>query len=601
VADKKIKDQKLQGVPSLQKSEAVFKSQLEVDAFMKKDLHKCSKKDISDLFRISAKASKKNTKISPLKNHLPAIAFRIKELTPLDWTLREISGLVYGLRYKTGDNKSVLDILSAMTHVTTKCTQNIEIMQSMQVQHISMLLYGLQNMHSSEKVIRNLLSVVAIMISKCSINFDAQAIGNSLYGLKSMSNDCSEVRDILSALCIKIRDCDKDLSSLEVSNALHGLQGMSSDCSEVRDVLSSLSVKIRSCTGDFNSEEVGNALYGLQGMSSDCSEVRDVLSALTVKICSCKDDLRSHDVGNALYGFQGMSSEYPEVKDALTGLVDKISGCKDNLSAHTGGNALYGLQGIKWRAGSPEFPLVLLILHRHISRIVDNVCKSKDLSALTEDPKHTNRAERRQVIADNLMRSAHSSSQKGTKTLVSLCQSLTFFLSEQSKISETLEYGTTITTMREFRDFQNMNVKIVKELSLRRKSGDIFYKSSEDQSVAGRRMYESVVKATQNNDIKIHANKYLFDLFDSDFVLYISTNDYNEDSQTPTIINIEIDGIHQNKNKLFCRRKDEYLKSRGVFVSRINVDTVKNMEDAELEKWILETISSVNLEVSSRD
>jgi hypothetical protein len=88
-------------------------------------------------------------------------------------------------------------------------------------------------------------------------------------------------------------------------------------------------------------------------------------------------------------------------------------------------------------------------------------------------------------------------------------------------------------------------------------------------------MYESIVEATQNNDIKIHANKYLFDLFDSDIVLYVSTNDYNEDSQTPTIINIEIDGIHKNENRLFSRRRDVLsalaIKVRGSLKFHIGV------------------------------
>jgi hypothetical protein len=303
-ADEKINDQKLQKDPNLQQIE--FKSQSEVDIFMENHLYKCSKKDVSDLLRRSATVSKKNSKISLLKNYIPAITSRIKELSDLDWTFQEISGVVYGLRYKTVDDMNVQDILSVMEIVTTKCIQNDETMKSIQVQHISMLLYGLQNMHSSDKIIRNLLSMIAIVITKCSSNFDPQSVGNALYGLKSMNSDCPEVRAVLSSLCIKIHSCEKDLGGQELNNALHGMKGMSSECSEVRNVLSALSIKIRKCKNDFSSEAIGNALYGLQGMNSDHPVVRDVLSALSAKIRSCKEDPSSLDIGNALLGLQGM-------------------------------------------------------------------------------------------------------------------------------------------------------------------------------------------------------------------------------------------------------------------------------------------------------
>jgi hypothetical protein len=587
VADKKIIVQKLQGDPDIQQKEREFKSQLEVDTFMKNNLHKCSKKDISDLLRISAKVSKKNNKISLLKNHIPAITSRIKELTHLDWTFQEISGVVYGLRYKTVDDVNVRDILSAMEIVTTKCIQNIKIMQSIHVQHISMLLYGFQNMHSSDKIIRNLLSMIAIMITRCSSNFDPQSVGNALYGLKCMKSDCPEVRDILSALCTKIHSCDKDLGSQEVSNALHGMKGMSSDCSEVRDVLSALSIKIRNCKKDFSSEAVGNALYGLQGMNSDYTEVRDVLSALFVKIRGCKEDLRSLDIGNALYGLQGMSGECFEVQNVLSALVAKINTCKESLGAQAAGNALYGLQGIKFLINSPDFSTVLFYLHRHISMITNNECRSKDLSVEMVQLKGPNRKERRELTVGNQIKSEFSASQKGTKSLITLCQSLTFFLSETSELAE-YPY-----TMREYNDLKKMNAKIIKELGLRRKSGDAFYKILGSQSDIEKSLFDTIVKCTENTDIEVHANEYLFDIFDIDFILDIPSNSYN--SGKTMKINIEVDGI-RHKNKLFCERKDEYLKSRGVLVSRIDVDMLAKMSSDKLEEWILERISSAGLD-----
>jgi hypothetical protein len=59
---------------------------------------------------------------------------------------------------------------------------------------------------------------------------------------------------------------------------------------------------------------------------------------------------------------------------------------------------------------------------------------------------------------------------QGTKSLITLCQSLTFFLSEMTDIAE---YPYTV---REYNDLQKMNAKIIKELGLRRRSGDACYK-----------------------------------------------------------------------------------------------------------------------------
>jgi hypothetical protein len=154
-----------------------FETQHEVDIFIENNLRECTRRDISDLFRISAKVSKRNRRVSYLKKHLPAIVLQLRELSSTSWSFQEISGVVYGLQFMTTDDIGVIEILSVMTEVAIKSIENIQSMQSLQGQHISMLLYGLQSMNSRHEGIRGLLSVVAIMVTNCTDKFGPQAIG----------------------------------------------------------------------------------------------------------------------------------------------------------------------------------------------------------------------------------------------------------------------------------------------------------------------------------------------------------------------------------------------------------------------------------------
>jgi hypothetical protein len=277
--------QKSPGDPNQQTGR--FETQHEVDIFIENNLRECKRRDISDLFRISAKVSKRNRRVSYLEKHLPAIILQLRELSSSSWSFQEISGVVYGLQFMTTDDMGVIDILSVMTLVAIKSIGNVQSIQSLQGQHISMLLYGLQSMNSRHEVIRRLLSVVAVMVSNCSDKFGPQAIGNAFYGLQGMSSDYSEVCDVLLALAIKVSTCEEEVSAQAVGNAFYSLKNMSSDSAEVRQVLSALAIKVRSCKENLDDQGVGNAFYGLQGMRSDSTEVRDVLSALAIKVCIC--------------------------------------------------------------------------------------------------------------------------------------------------------------------------------------------------------------------------------------------------------------------------------------------------------------------------
>jgi hypothetical protein len=219
--------EKLQGgSTSTDKKGGKFETQLEVDVFIENSLKKCSKTDMSDLLRVSADVSKKNRKVSFLKNHLAPIVLQLRELSSSAWNFQEISGVIYGLQYMTGDDEDVMDILSVMALMASKSIKNIEIMHTVQRQHISMLLYGLQNMNGREERVRNLLSVAATMIRDCNDKINPQAIGNSFYGLQGMSSDSSEVRDVLSALTMKMLSCQERYSAQQVGNAFYGLLGI---------------------------------------------------------------------------------------------------------------------------------------------------------------------------------------------------------------------------------------------------------------------------------------------------------------------------------------------------------------------------------------
>lgn len=138
--------QKLSGDSTQQKER--FESQLEVDKFIENNLNKCRIRDISDFFRMSAKVSKRNRKISFLKKHLPAIAIKLKELSTSDCYFKDISSIVYGLQFMTAKDLGVMDILSVMTTMASESIKNIRMIQSLQAQHISMMLYGLQRIDS---------------------------------------------------------------------------------------------------------------------------------------------------------------------------------------------------------------------------------------------------------------------------------------------------------------------------------------------------------------------------------------------------------------------------------------------------------------------
>jgi hypothetical protein len=325
-------------------------------------------------------------------------------------------------------------------------------------------------------------------------------------------------------------------------------------------------MKVRSCKENLKSQEVGNALYGLKGMSSDCTEVCDLLSALTIKVSSCKEDLDAQAVGNALYGLQGMSSDCSEVRNMISALSLKVHSCKEDLSAQAVGNALCGMLAVAWIGDSPFYNSLIVFMTRQINILADNISNDHSID----------------------------SSQIDTRELVTLCQSLTFFL---PKISP-------FTDKKVCRNLEKMKRSIINELVWRRKHGDEYCNIVGYQSNEAKRVHDIALYIFEDKGIEVDSNVYLFDLFESDLILYVPFKSKEKSAkQIDTIINIEIDGIYSKiKKKIaFCRRKDDCLKSKGVFVSRIDATRVSDMSDKKVEKWLLRRVKDVyeQLELSS--
>jgi hypothetical protein len=378
----------------------------------------------------------------------------------------------------------------------------------------------------------------------------------------------------LPAILLKITD----LSSLtwtfkDIAMVIYSLQHMTANDIGASGILLVMTTVIEKSLKNSNSmqslkgQSISMLLYGLQNMTSEERDIRCLLAVTSLMIVECKDSFGAQAVGNALYGLQGMSSDCSEVRDVLSSLAIKVRTCREDLDAQAVGNALYGLQGVTWINSTPDFLSLLSFLHQQIHMIVDNFSQLAPLEGLS----------RSSIV---------------TRELVTLSQSLTFLLPE---ISEFLNN-------KDRADLERSNIMIKDELACRKRDGDKFYISLGYQSKAEKRMCKIVMKISENTTIEVQNNTYLFDLFESDITLSIPYNGDSMNNNTYMIMNIEVDGIHHKNEKkiLFCSRKDKYLKSKGVFVLRMDVSRMNQLKDIELEEWILRSISLAGLIVTKR-
>jgi very-short-patch-repair endonuclease len=404
-------------------------------------------------------------------------------------------------------------------------------------------LYGMQGMSSDSAEVRAMLLALVPKVESCRAALGAQAVGNSLYGMQKMSSDSTEMRAMLLALAPKVESCREALGAQALGNALFGMQKMSSDSAEVRAILLALVPRVESCREALGAQELGNALYGMQGMSSDSAEVRAMLLALVPRVESCRAALGAQAVGNALYGMQGMSSDSAEVRAMLLALVPKVESCREALGAQELGNALYGMQGM---LEEDEYLTLLDFLYDKTKSIAGNALSCEQL--------------------------------------ISFAQPLALTFPKLRTVSKD-----------RYEKWENISSIINNEILECKNNFDAFFGPGNFRSAPEQRVYDIAQKSFEITFLSVSSNEHLFNLFESDIVLRVPIGDSLtcfQSNDRDLIINIEIDGIHhkQERRKRFCMLRDDYLKSRGVIIERIETSTLRRMKDREVKEWVQERV-----------
>jgi hypothetical protein len=143
--------------------------------------------------------------------------------------------------------------------------------------------------------------------------------------------------------------------------------------------------------------------------------------------------------------------------------------------------------------------------------------------------------------------------------------------------------------------WETINNLLANELIKRKSNSDPFFNPGISRSNAERRVLDIAKAAFKNSDVSISSNEYLCNMFEADILLRVPIANSIKNSQSDSchlIINIEVDGIYhkQEKKKLFCLRRDRYLKFQGVIIDRIEVSTLRRIKDVEVEEWLLERV-----------
>jgi hypothetical protein len=124
------------------------------------------------------------------------------------------------------------------------------------------------------------------------------------------------------------------------------------------------------------------------------------------------------------------------------------------------------------------------------------------------------------------------------------------------------------------------------------------------QSRSEQHMHSATVKALAGLKLRVSHNEHLFGLFECDIVVRVprtvdmcieeggrgdGRDPVGEREDQSLVINIEVDGVHhrREKKKRFCKKRDEYLVSRGVVIERMEISSLRAMSEQEVEKWVL--------------
>ena len=555
-------------------------SEREVDSFVTSNIRSFDIVSVSELMRLSVKASK-NSGFALLKKHLPLIATALKKRKIAKWSFKQISFTLYGLQWMDQDDAGSLEIIDIMTKATIDSLGRL----SPTEQEVSMSLLGLQHMTHEKAETRKLLLAIASMINRCSDRFIAQTVGNALYSLKGMESDCIEVRVVLQALLPKIAECSDEFSAQNACNCLYGLQGMFSDYKEVLSILQALSPKIAACRQPFTAQELGNAIYGLQGMNSDCIEVRSILGLLNPKLKECKEKLAVKNVANILYGMQSMDSDCSDVCGLLSSLAPKIRECKGPFNQQAVGSALYGLQGMKGTStevGSVISALVPLIYTGNEALDVREIGNGLyGLQGVGSQPGTPLLLDYLFKQLEQLTTATSGLNDMRTDQLFYLCQIFTLTLPEIEK-----------SLGAKSKKWKIALELISTELKNRRDTDDKFFNPRKIRSTNEEFVHSAASTLFNNSKVLMSFNGYLFGLFETDLVLKIPSP-RNPDG---FFLNIELSGVYheRRKRKRFVELRDKHLQSKGVVIERVDILTLRQMDEGDLMKWFLSKVTDAS-------
>ena len=107
------------------------------------------------------------------------------------------------------------------------------------------------------------------------------------------------------------------------------------------------------------------------------------------------------------------------------------------------------------------------------------------------------------------------------------------------------------------------------------------------------KLHPIMSKLFDKSSVVVSYDEYLLDLYHSDVLIKLP---YVTSAQRVDhfIINIEVQKYGKfdiKRNKLFLKERDEHLKSQNVFVARIELPLWNNMNDKDIEEWIMNTMA----------
>jgi hypothetical protein len=239
-----------------------------------------------------------------------------------------------------------------------------------------------------------------------------------------------------------------------------------------------------------------------------------------------------------------------EANALLVILMLKVVHCKDRLTPGNISRALYGIHWMEGMLTGKEYRSVLEFFYENINRITfgkDGITPQLDA-----------------LILENLL---------------ALHESITFSLPQLEKALR----------LNHYKSWEKINRLLADEVTSRRRGGCDYFTPKGKHSEPEKKINGVAVRICEGSEVMVKSNEYLFDLFKCDLIFKMPVADMLDPTQTSALtLNIETDGMThtQNKNRIFCRRRDQFLMSKGVVVVRIDSASVTSMSSLELEEWM---------------